>query len=390
MRILVVHNRYQIRAGEDSCWNREQELLRQYGNEVINYTRDNRELIQIAHWKTGLRTVWSSEDYTSLRGTIRQHRPEVIAIHNVFPQISPAAYYAARAERIPVVQTLHNYRLLCPGSYLFRNGQVCEDCIGKPVPWPGIVHGCYRENRLASSAVAAMLAVHQALNTWKRMVDVYIALTNFSRQKFIEGGLPAEKIVVKPNFVSPDPGRGAGEGKFALYVGRLTTEKGLDTVIDAWKELGSLIKLKIVGEGALAPRAAAAAGSCPSVEYLGTKSGSETIEIIKQASFLIFPSRWYEGLPLTIIESFAAGTPVIASAMGSMTSLVEHGKTGLHFRPGDVGDLIRTVQWAVSHPAEIESMRRAARSEFEAKYTADKNYERLMQIYRLAIDRRGN
>jgi glycosyltransferase involved in cell wall biosynthesis len=303
--------------------------------------------------------------------------------------ISPAAYYAARAEGVPVVQTLHNYRLLCLGSYFFREGRVCEDCLGKSVPWPGVFHGCYRQNRIGSGVVASMLTTHQALKTWRRMVDVYIALTDFSKAKFIEGGLPAENIVVKPNFVHPDPGIGNGDGGYALYVGRLSTEKGLDTMIAAWKELGTLIPLKIVGEGALADRVAHAADHNPAIEYLGAKSSSEVMELIKRASCLIFPSRWYEGLPLTIIESFAAGTPVIASALGSMSSLVEHGKTGLQFRAGDVVDLIRQVKWAVSHPEELAAMRQAARAEFEAKYTADQNYRSLMKIYGLALERRG-
>ena len=385
MRVLIVHNRYLIRAGEDACWANEQSLLLERGHEVVNYTRDNREMDGLSSWKTGLRSVWSSEDYSSLRETIRRHRPDIMTIHNFFPLISPAAYYAAKAEGVPVVQTLHNYRLLCLGSYLFRDGKVCEDCLDKSFPWPGIFHGCYRQNRLVSGGVAAMLTAHQALNTWKRLVNIYIALTDFSREKFIQGGLPAEKIIVKPNFVNADPGPGKGTGGYALYVGRLSAEKGLDTMMAAWREVGRLIPLKIIGEGALADRVAEAASNNPAIEYLGSKSSSEVAEAIKGASFLIFPSRWYEGLPLTIIESYAAGTPVIASAMGAMSSLVEHGKTGLHFRAGDVVDLIRQVQWAISHPIELAAMRDAARAEFEAKYTAEKNYQAMMQIYHLAL-----
>jgi glycosyltransferase involved in cell wall biosynthesis len=385
VRILIVHNRYLIRAGEDVSWAGEQRLLLERGHNVVTYTRDNREIDRLSSWKTGLRTVWSIEDYRSLRETIRQYRPDVMTIHNFFPLISPAAYYAARAEGVPVVQVLHNYRLLCLGSYLFRNGQVCEDCTGKLFPWPGVIHGCYRQSKAISGVVAAMLTVHQALKTWKRMVDVYIALTDFSKEKFIHGGLPAEKIVVKPNFVHLDPGAGKGDGGYALYVGRLSTEKGLDTMIAAWKELGQWFPLKIAGEGALADRVTQAAGNNPAIEYLGAKNSDEVAELIKRASFLVFPSRWYEGLPLTIIESYAAGTPVIASALGAMNSLVKHGRTGLHFRAGDATDLIRQVKWALSHPAQLAAMRREARTEFEANYTAERNYETLMHIFSLAV-----
>jgi glycosyltransferase involved in cell wall biosynthesis len=387
MRILFVHNRYLIRAGEDAVWDSEQRLLIERGHKVITYTHDNREIPRLSSLRIGLRAVWSPKDYSAIRETIRQYRPDVVAIHNFFPLISPAVYYAARAEKAPVVQTLHNYRLLCLGSYLYRDGKLCEDCMGKLAPWPGILHGCYRQNRVASSGVAAMLTAHKALNTWRRMVDVYVALTDFERSKFIEGGLPAEKIVVKPNFALHDPGMGKGEGKYALYVGRLSAEKGLDTMIAAWQELGQIVPLKIVGDGALAGRVTEAASKNPGIEFLGEKSRAEVAEMIKRASFLIFPSRWYEGLPMIIIESYASGTPVIASKLGSMNSLIEHERTGLHFRPGDVVDLIKQVKWAASHPAEIEAMRGNARHEFEANYTADRNYEALMNVYDLALKR---
>ncbi|HEY6400358.1 MAG TPA: glycosyltransferase family 4 protein, partial [Blastocatellia bacterium] len=264
---------------------------------------------------------------------------------------------------------------------------LCEDCFGNSVPWPGVFHGCYRQNRIVSAGVAAMLTAHKALSTWRRLVDVYITLTDFAKAKFIEGGLPAEKIVVKPNFLRDDPGTGKGEGKYALYVGRLSAEKGLDTMIAAWKELGQIARLKIVGAGDLAGRVTEAARKNPAIEYLGAKCGAEVAELMKRASFLIFPSRWYEMLPMTIIEAYASGTPVIASNLGSMNSLIEHGKTGLHFRPGDVVDLIRQVKWAVSHPEELEAMRGAARAEFEAKYTAERNYEALMSVYNMALKR---
>src|SRR3954452_18720116 len=197
MKILVVHNFYQQPGGEDRCLEAEVAMLRAHGDEVIQYTADNDPIDGMNRLKAAARTVWSRPAARELRDLIREHRPAVAHFHNTFPLISPAAYYACRAERVPVVQTLHNFRLLCPNALFFRDGKVCEDCLGKAVPWPGVVHGCYRGSRTATAAVAAMITPHRALGTWREMVDVYIPLTEASRQKFIAGGLPANKLVVK-------------------------------------------------------------------------------------------------------------------------------------------------------------------------------------------------
>src|SRR5581483_9761958 len=192
------------------------------------------------------RTVWSRPAYRVLRELLRAHRPAVAHFHNTFPLISPAAYYACRAERVPVVQTLHNFRLLCPNALFFRDGRVCEDCLGKAVPWPGVAHKCYRGSRSASAAVCTMLTVHRALGTWHTAVDRFIALTDASRRKFVAGGLPADKIAVKANFVDPDPGPGTGAGGYGVFVGRLSAEKGVGTLLKAWQQLGRDVPLKIV------------------------------------------------------------------------------------------------------------------------------------------------
>jgi glycosyltransferase involved in cell wall biosynthesis len=232
-----------------------------------------------------------------------------------------------------------------------------------------------------------MLAIHRALGTWARMVDVYIALTEFARRKFIEGGLPAERIMVKPNFVTPDPGVGSGRGGYALFVGRLAQEKGLDTLLGAWRRLGGTAPLKIVGDGPLASAVAADVRGLAEVQWVGRQAPDQVRALMKEALVLIFPSRWYEGFPMVIVEAFAIGLPVVASRLGSMSSLIEHGRTGLHFRPGDEEDLAAQVAWAFAHPAEVEAMRGQTRREFEARYTADHNYEALMEIYQAAIRR---
>ncbi|KAB8330897.1 glycosyltransferase family 4 protein [Scytonema tolypothrichoides VB-61278] len=381
MHILKVHSYYQIRGGEDETIEAETLLMQQMGHQVEVYKDTNDRISTLGAGRMAIKTIWSREAYTTLKRRFEQQIYNVMHVDNFFPLMSPSIYYAAKDAGVPVVQTLHNYRLLCPNALFFRDGQVCEDCLGKSIPLPGVQHGCYRESKAASGAVATMLAVHRLLKTWTKMVDRYITLTEFARQKFIQGGLPAEKIVVKPHFISPDPGVGSGKGGYALYVGRLSVEKGLDTLLSAWEQLGGKIPLKIIGDGQLRDRVAEVVNKLPNVEWLGRKPIEEVYALMGEATVLIFPSKWYETFGRVAIEAFAKGTPVIASNIGAIAELVDPGRTGLHFRPGDSQDLAQKMEWVLSHPAELAEMRPEARAEFEAKYTAPKNYRQLMEIY---------
>lgn len=217
-------------------------------------------------------------------------------------------------------------------------------------------------------------------------MDLYVALTGFARRKFIEGGLAGEKIAVKPHFVAPDPGAGEGKGGYGLFVGRLSPEKGVRTLISAWDGIGERMPLRIVGDGPLAPEVAAAAGKGPGVEWLGRRGMSEVYDLMGDAAYLVFPSVWYEGFPKVLVEAFARGTPVIASRLGAMAELIDDGRTGLLFRHGDAEDLAAKVEWAIAHPEALAQMRRAARAEFEQKYTAERNYKLLADIYQRAIE----
>ncbi|AFY36226.1 glycosyltransferase [Calothrix sp. PCC 7507] len=381
MHILQVHNTYKIRGGEEETCAAEVKLLQDMGHKVAIYGDHNDRIATINPASLALNTIWSSKNYTKVKQILQRQPYDVVHIHNFFPLISPSVYYAAKDAGVRVVQTLHNYRFLCPNGLFFRDGQVCEDCLGKFVPLSGVQHGCYREDKAATAGVAAMLILHRLLNTWKNQVDCYISMTEFGRQKFIEGGFPAEKIVVKPHFVAPDPGVGSGSGGYALYVGRLSVEKGLDTLLAAWEQLGGKIPLKIIGDGQLSDRVKEAVAKMPGVEWLGRKPINEVYEMIGEAKVLILPSKWYETFGRVAIEAFAKGTPVIAANIGAIAELVDHQRTGLHFIPGDAQDLAQKMEWIISHPIQLAQMRQEARSEFENKYTAKKNYQQLIQIY---------
>jgi glycosyltransferase involved in cell wall biosynthesis len=387
MKVLVVHNHYQQPGGEDTTVEQESALLRDAGHEVVAYRRSNHEITSFSALKKltlPARFIWAGDAVRDLRRLIQQEKPDMAHFHNTHFMISPAAYSVCSEMHIPVVQTLQNYRLLCPNALFFRDGHSCEDCIGKTLAWPGIVHACYRRSRLQSAMVASTMTVHRWLNTWTDKIAVYVAPTGFARQKLIQGGLPADKIAVKPNFVYPDPGVESAPGGGALFVGRLAPEKGVHTLLAAWERLTGKVPLKIVGDGPLEMEVASAARRLPGVEWLGSQPKDRILALMKKAVILIFPSVWYEAFPLVIVEAYATGLPVIASDVGSLSGLIVPAHTGLHFRPGDPADLADKAAWLFSHPAELARMRQEARAEFEAKYTAERNYRMLMEIYEKA------
>ena len=387
MKVLSVHNSYQLPGGEDLVFAQEADLLRARGHEVVLYKASNDQVKGMNALVLLGKTIWNREIYDELGALMQRERPDIMHVHNTFPVISPAAYYAANAEGVPVVQTLHNFRLLCPSATLFRDGRVCEDCVGKEIPWPGVVHSCYRSSRMATAAGAAMLATHNFKKTWSKAVSAYIALTGFARDKFIQAGYPGEKILVKPNYLQADPGLGEGKGNYALFVGRLSPEKGISTLLEAWRQIGSELPLQIAGDGPLAPQVETAAAETEGVSWLKWLPRPEILQRMKDASVLILPSTWYEGFPMILAEAFAVGLPVIASDLGSMSSIVNHQRTGLHFEGGNAGKLAKAVRWWIAHPAETAHMRVHARLEYQAKYTADVNYAELIKIYGFVLNR---
>lgn len=390
MKLLIAHNRYRYPGGEDEVFYRESELLRSAGHHVTTYVRDNREISErhlLQSLRVGMRTLWAWDSAHDLRRIVRHENPDLVHFHNTFPLISPAAYYACKREGIPIVQSLHNSRFMCPASVLSRKGKACEDCVGKTVAWKGIVHACYHDSRCQTAVVAGMLAFHRFLATWQEQVDAYIVFTEFFRQKFIAAGLPPEKIFVKPHFLNADPGVKRESGNYALFLGRLAPEKGVPTLLKAWQNLKH-IPLRIRGEGPLAKEVDQFRRDNPLAETVPVLSRAECFDLIKGARFLVWPSAgYYETFGLVAIEAYACGTPVIASRSGAMQELVEHGNTGLHFEPDNAADLAAKVEWAWAHPTEMKAMGMAGRQEFLNKYTAARNLDSLERIYRLALHR---
>jgi glycosyltransferase involved in cell wall biosynthesis len=388
MRILLVHNHYRRPGGEDVVFQSEAALLRSHHHDVEELVATNDDIDSLGRLQVAIGTIWSRRSGARLREILARHRPEIVHFHNTFPLISPAAYSTARQSGAAVVQTLHNYRLICPNGLLFRDGHLCEECVGRSVAWPGVLHACYRHSRPQTGVVTAMLAVHRARGTWVRDVDAYIALTEFARRKFIQGGLPESKLAVKPNFVDPDPGESPGRGGHFLFVGRLSEEKGVRTLLRAWSALGSNSELRIAGAGPLEAEVRRAAAGSTSIRYLGHLARPAVLEQLRAARALIFPSEWFEGMPVVILEAFACGRPVIATRHGGPAEIIADGVTGLLFTPESPDELAQRTDWAIRHEEAMAVMGKQARQEHELRYTPEVNYRLLMDIYQRAARER--
>jgi glycosyltransferase involved in cell wall biosynthesis len=388
VKILLVHNFYRQPGGEDVVMNAEANMLRRAGHDVRIYVRDNDEIDSSGIIKAAslaVNTVWARDTYRELKSILSNDKPDVAHFHNTFPQVSPAGYDACRNAGVPVVQTLHNYRLLCPGATLHRNNAYCDRCLEGSL-LNSVIHGCYRGSHAATAVTAAMLGIHRFRNTWSERVDQYIALTEYGRRMFIRGGLPAERITVKPNFLANDPGPRESRGNYAVFVGRLSPDKGLRTLLKAWKQLPE-IPLMIAGDGPLREQLEEEAGraSLTHVVFKGYLSKADTIETIRGARFLVFPSEWPEGFPMTIAESFACGIPVLSSDIGGLPEIVIPNRTGFLFRTGDADHLAQSAARVWNDVEATAAVGRTARAEYLARYTSGRNYRQLMDIYERAM-----
>ena len=386
MRVIVAHNKYQHGGGEDAVVRDEIEMLQQHGHSVELLEQNNDTIHGIRGKLIASSSVfYSASSRIRINKMINNFCPDIMHVHNWFPLLSPSSIWEAYAAGVPVVQTLHNYRMLCANALLYRNGAVCTDCLGKSFPIDGIVHGCYRDSRAGSAIVTAAYAFHRLIHTWER-VNLFIAVSDFEREILVRGGLPAAKVVVKPHFVGMAPwNAGINTDDVALYVGRLSPEKGIRTLLSAWNSGKVKLRLKIIGDGPLADEVRSCAASNQRVEYLGSRLPDDVYREIAKSKFLVWPSECYETFGRTVVEAFSQGTPVLAADIGCMRELVEEGVAGYLFPPGNVDALV-AGSFNFTYGVEYERMRTNCRSQFLHKFSAEINYPLLMDIYSRAIE----
>lgn len=384
MRILIAHNYYQQAGGEDSVFQAECALLERAGHEVIRYeVRNDTIRGPVDAVRSAFDAPYSGARAREFYGLFHEKRPDIVHVHNFFPLITPAIFTAAQKLGIPTVMTLHNFRLTCAGAQLYRDGAVCELCIGGD-PYQGAKHRCYRGSYLASLAVARMIDHHRKYHTWQSVVTRFIALTDFAREKFIEAGLPGNRLVVKPNFMDardlPSRPNASARTEF-LYAGRLSPEKGLAELLRAWASIDA--PLTITGDGPDRERLEALAP--PQVTFTGALPREETLARMANARALVVPSRWYEGFPMVVVEAFSMGLPVIASNIGSLGDLITPGANGALVDIDDKEGWRAAVTSLFTDDAMVAALSAGARQSYEAHYTAEENLKRLEAIYEDAI-----
>ena len=387
MRVLLAHTFYRSSApsGEDAVYKDERRLLEENGVDVVPFEKYNDDLDDSSTKKriqVALNTSWSTQSYRDITNLIRITRPDVAHFHNTFPQISPSAYHACLDNNVPVVQTLHNFRFICPGAMLLREGKPCELCISSSL-LNSLRYRCYRGSLAATSALALTITRNRLNGSYDKMVNRYIALTEFAKSRAIAGGLPSARIVVKPNFINIVDKLSTVPAKsdYVVFVGRLKAEKGVRTLLSAWRQLGN-IPLLILGDGELRPELERySQENHLNVTFLGYQPREAILDYVARAKCQIIPSEWYEGFPLVVLEAYACGTPVIASRIGSLDELIEDGITGMKFTPGDENDLVRAVKLLISDNASLLVMGDKARRICQARYSSQGNFHRLMAIY---------
>lgn len=380
LRVLMVHGAYQQRGGEDSVVDAEVALLRANGHTVQTYVRHNNEVSGQGKVVLAAQALWSGRSVRDMREALTTFRPDVVHVHNTWPLLSPAVYWPAYKAGVPVVQTLHNFRLMCPQAMFLRDGQICEDCLGK-LPWRGVARACYRGSRAQTAVLAGSVQLHRALGSYDHAVTLYVALSAFSKGKFVQGGLPGDRVRIKPNFVE-DVGNGPSLGRRGgLFVGRLSDEKGVAVLLGALRQTDASVL--VAGDGEWGPRVRAQLGE----RALGFQPMAEVLLRMKSASYLVLPSLCGENFPRTIAEAYCCGLPVIASRLGAMAELVDDGVTGLLFEVGNEADLAAKLQWAEQNPDAMRRMGEAARARYEAMYTPQRNHAELMAIYAEARER---
>ena len=393
LRVLLVHDYYQQPGGEDESFRVEAELLRREGCRVLTYTRNNAEWVRKPRILQALGSIWNHKTYRDIRRLLRREKIDVAVFQNTFPIVSPSGYYAARAGGAAVVQVLRNYRLLCPSSTLYRDGRVCELCVTRGVKWPAALHRCYKSSVAASAAVSIMLLAHRIVGTWSKAVDVYVVLTDVAKSLYVRGGFPAERVTVRANVMDGDPGPGLGDGEYVLFAGRLSPEKGISELLDAWESTRDLPLLIVAGDGPMHAEVRRRTAALPHVKWIQYQERDRLLELLGAARLLIFPSVWYEGMPRIIIESFAKGTPVVAFGVGAAAVMITHGVNGLKVERPTGEALAASVRRALRDSDAMRQMRSDARRTFETRYSAGAGVAGLMSSLETAMayrDKREN
>lgn len=382
-RVLQVHNRYQRRGGEDAVVEAEADLLRRHGHAVERYERHNDEVPTLSAARLALDSCWSTRTRRDLQAAAASFGPDLVHVHNTFPLISPSIYSAARELRLPVLQTLHNFRLLCPQGTLWRDGSPCTDCVGH-VPWRAVRHACYRGSVAGSAVLATMLQGHRLRGTWQHDVTLYLALNPWCAEAFVRGGLPAARMRIKPHFIDlPPPPEGPRAG--LLWVGRLSPEKGtaLLAAAAARRPAGSA-PIRVLGDG---PERERLQGQ-PGLHLLGEQPAHEVVRAMQGAAALVLPSLCAETFSRTLVEAFACGLPVIASREGALPDLVDHDRTGWLFDargPDAAQRLADCLQQAEARPEDLRRMGRAARQHQQQHWTGNVNHRLLQAVYQEAL-----
>jgi glycosyltransferase involved in cell wall biosynthesis len=388
VRVGIFHNQYVWRGGEDAVVALEAELLRKAGCEVDLFTLDNRDAkldSLVGRLRAGLRARGNPESARQVAAFVDPHPIDVAHVHNFFPLLTPAAHEVLHARGIPVVQTLHNYRLFCANGAFLREGRPCEDCVAAG-PWNAVRHACYRGSRVQTAVWAEATAHQRRQRTFERCVTLFVAPSAFARSKLVAAGLDPARIVVKPNPVA-DPGEPRWGGHGAVYVGRLSEEKGPRLLLEAWRELAGL-PLTIVGSGPLEAELRALGSRIPGVRFTGQVSPEAVREQLREALFLVAPSICYENFPLAVAEAMAAGKAAIASHPTAMAELVDPGRTGLLVPSGDVSALARACRELAADPDRAEAMGREARARYEDELSPERSVVRLLELYERVLGRR--
>ena len=380
-KILMVHNFYQIAGGEDTVFKNEVEMLRENGHEVIENTCSNDELkkSKIKLLLLPLTTIWSWKTYREVKKIIKAQNVDIVHCHNTFPIISPSVYYAARNRNIPVVQTIHNFRFLCPCGVFYRNGNICEECRIKGNFKPAVKYKCYRNSKLQTFVVSMMLNLHRKLGTYKKIN--YIFLTEFNKQKFNRlVDINGKNIFVKPNFVKK-----IGEVKLPskiftsfVFAGRLEESKGIKNLLAQWKEMPDNYQLHIYGEGPLEQYVKEEIQDRDNIQYLGFQSHDVIYEDLKKSMAMIFPSLLYEGYPMIIAESMAMGCPVVAIKTGNAGDIVTRSKGGTIYDPDDEYSFSNAIKTVIENNYKL---RKKALCYYKDTLSKDKNYIEQNNIY---------